>query len=158
LKVTRFHVHALHGSCWYYLFLWNDVWHYVLVINFFELIFNHGMYYVDNLEYAINGARIKFYSGNSSLWWQGWLSGLKADGEANQLPTIAIVASYDTFGAAPVSILFNFNKENQLQWSKWRCEKFFIHVGFIGGQWQQWKWHCGSSWNSQVIFSSLLKS
>lgn len=32
---------------------------------------------------------------------QGWLPGLKADGDANQLPTIAIVASYDTFGAAP---------------------------------------------------------
>ncbi|KAM1310145.1 hypothetical protein ACFX15_006548 [Malus domestica] len=32
---------------------------------------------------------------------QGWLSGLKTEGEANQLPTIAIVASYDTFGAAP---------------------------------------------------------
>ncbi|KAE8691728.1 hypothetical protein F3Y22_tig00110882pilonHSYRG00071 [Hibiscus syriacus] len=32
---------------------------------------------------------------------QGWLSGLKADEDANQLPTIAIVASYDTFGAAP---------------------------------------------------------
>ncbi|GAV85935.1 Nicastrin domain-containing protein [Cephalotus follicularis] len=32
---------------------------------------------------------------------QGWLPGQKADGEANQLPTIAIVASYDTFGAAP---------------------------------------------------------
>ncbi|KAA3455470.1 nicalin-1-like [Gossypium australe] len=32
---------------------------------------------------------------------QGWLSGLKTDGDANQLPTIAIVASYDTFGAAP---------------------------------------------------------
>ncbi|KAH9699616.1 Nicalin [Citrus sinensis] len=32
---------------------------------------------------------------------QGWLQGLKADGDANQLPTIAIVASYDTFGAAP---------------------------------------------------------
>ncbi|WRX32377.1 hypothetical protein QQP08_024864 [Theobroma cacao] len=32
---------------------------------------------------------------------QGWLAGLKADGEANQLPTIAIVASYDTFGVAP---------------------------------------------------------
>ncbi|TYJ33175.1 hypothetical protein E1A91_A05G084900v1 [Gossypium mustelinum] len=32
---------------------------------------------------------------------QGWLSGLKADGDTNQLPTIAIVASYDTFGAAP---------------------------------------------------------
>ncbi|XWS73869.1 hypothetical protein CRYUN_Cryun02cG0166200 [Craigia yunnanensis] len=32
---------------------------------------------------------------------QGWLSGLKSDGDANQLPTIAIVASYDTFGAAP---------------------------------------------------------
>lgn len=32
---------------------------------------------------------------------QGWLPGLKADGDPNQLPTIAIVASYDTFGAAP---------------------------------------------------------
>lgn len=31
---------------------------------------------------------------------QGWLPGLKTDGD-NQLPTIAIVASYDTFGAAP---------------------------------------------------------
>ncbi|KAJ9188645.1 hypothetical protein P3X46_000020 [Hevea brasiliensis] len=28
----------------------------------------------------------------------GWLPGLKADGDPNQLPTIAIVASYDTFG------------------------------------------------------------
>ncbi|KAG5629238.1 hypothetical protein H5410_000955 [Solanum commersonii] len=32
---------------------------------------------------------------------QGWLPGLKVDGDSNQLPTIAIVASYDTFGAAP---------------------------------------------------------
>ncbi|PIA59218.1 hypothetical protein AQUCO_00400239v1 [Aquilegia coerulea] len=32
---------------------------------------------------------------------QGWLPGLKADGDVSQLPTIAIVASYDTFGAAP---------------------------------------------------------
>ncbi|GER40911.1 nicalin [Striga asiatica] len=32
---------------------------------------------------------------------QGWLPGLKTDGDSNQLPTIAIVASYDTFGAAP---------------------------------------------------------
>ncbi|WCJ41868.1 hypothetical protein M5689_022708 [Euphorbia peplus] len=32
---------------------------------------------------------------------QGWLPGLKADGDPNQLPTIAIVASYDTFGTAP---------------------------------------------------------
>ncbi|XWS71444.1 hypothetical protein CRYUN_Cryun03dG0138400 [Craigia yunnanensis] len=32
---------------------------------------------------------------------QGWLSGLKADGDANQLPTFAIVESYDTCGAAP---------------------------------------------------------
>ncbi|KAI3994447.1 hypothetical protein MKX01_012704 [Papaver californicum] len=32
---------------------------------------------------------------------QGWLPGLKAAGDTNQLPTIAIVASYDTFGAAP---------------------------------------------------------
>ncbi|KAH9779232.1 Receptor-like protein 1 [Citrus sinensis] len=34
-------------------------------------------------------------------WQKGGLQGLKADGDANQLPTIAIVASYDTFGAAP---------------------------------------------------------
>ncbi|KAF8395420.1 hypothetical protein HHK36_019366 [Tetracentron sinense] len=32
---------------------------------------------------------------------QGWLPGLKAEEDTNQLPTIAIVASYDTFGAAP---------------------------------------------------------
>ncbi|XP_050280114.1 uncharacterized protein LOC126721129 [Quercus robur] len=32
---------------------------------------------------------------------QGWLPGLKTDGDASQLPTIAIVASYDTLGAAP---------------------------------------------------------
>lgn len=36
------------------------------------------------------------------LCWQGWLSGLKGEGDTNQLPTIAIVASYDTFGASPV--------------------------------------------------------
>ncbi|XP_058216174.1 uncharacterized protein LOC131327141 [Rhododendron vialii] len=32
---------------------------------------------------------------------QGWLPGSKTDGDSTQLPTIAIVASYDTFGAAP---------------------------------------------------------
>lgn len=32
---------------------------------------------------------------------QGWLPGLRGDGDSSQLPTIAIVASYDTFGAAP---------------------------------------------------------
>lgn len=32
---------------------------------------------------------------------QGWLPGLRGDGDTSQLPTIAIVASYDTFGAAP---------------------------------------------------------
>lgn len=32
---------------------------------------------------------------------QGWLPGSKGDTDAKQLPTIAIVASYDTFGAAP---------------------------------------------------------
>ncbi|XP_010541265.1 PREDICTED: nicalin-1 [Tarenaya hassleriana] len=32
---------------------------------------------------------------------QGWLPGSKADGDSSQLPTIAVVASYDTFGAAP---------------------------------------------------------
>ncbi|KAL2932722.1 Nicalin, partial [Bienertia sinuspersici] len=31
----------------------------------------------------------------------GWLPGLKLDGDSNQIPTIAIVAAYDTFGAAP---------------------------------------------------------
>ncbi|GKB48023.1 hypothetical protein Tco_0898776, partial [Tanacetum coccineum] len=41
---------------------------------------------------------------NKLLWPKrklGWLPGSKADGDSNQLPTIAIVASYDTFGAAP---------------------------------------------------------
>lgn len=33
---------------------------------------------------------------------QGWLPGSKGEGDAEQLPTIAIVANYDTFGAAPV--------------------------------------------------------
>ncbi|XP_008799665.2 nicalin-like [Phoenix dactylifera] len=32
---------------------------------------------------------------------QGWLPGLKGDGDTSQLPTIAVVTSYDTFGAAP---------------------------------------------------------
>ncbi|KAL9247327.1 hypothetical protein vseg_020769 [Gypsophila vaccaria] len=32
---------------------------------------------------------------------QGWLPGLKTDGDSSQIPTIAIVASYDTFGAVP---------------------------------------------------------
>lgn len=32
---------------------------------------------------------------------QGWLPGLKDDTDGKQLPTIAVVASYDTFGAAP---------------------------------------------------------
>lgn len=32
---------------------------------------------------------------------QGWLPGLKVDGDSTQTPTVAIVASYDTFGAAP---------------------------------------------------------
>lgn len=32
---------------------------------------------------------------------QGWLAGSRGDGDTSHLPTIAIVASYDTFGAAP---------------------------------------------------------
>ncbi|EEF38571.1 nicalin-1 [Ricinus communis] len=32
---------------------------------------------------------------------QGWLPGVKVDGDSSQLPTIAIIASYDTFGTAP---------------------------------------------------------
>jgi hypothetical protein len=43
-------------------------------------------------------------------WLQGWLPGLKTDGDASQLPTIAIVASYDTFGAAPVCYFISFNQ------------------------------------------------
>lgn len=35
---------------------------------------------------------------------QGWLPGLKGEGDTEQLPTIAIVANYDTFGAAPVCL------------------------------------------------------
>ncbi|KAL5976467.1 hypothetical protein ACLOJK_020800 [Asimina triloba] len=35
------------------------------------------------------------------LNFKGWLPGMKSDGDTSQLPTIAIVASYDTFGAAP---------------------------------------------------------
>ena len=35
---------------------------------------------------------------------QGWLPGLKREGDSEQLPTIAIVANYDTFGAAPVCL------------------------------------------------------
>ncbi|XP_073127223.1 uncharacterized protein [Henckelia pumila] len=31
----------------------------------------------------------------------GWLQGLRAYCDSNQLPTIVVVASYDTFGAAP---------------------------------------------------------
>ncbi|KAH8510248.1 hypothetical protein H0E87_007977 [Populus deltoides] len=41
------------------------------------------------------------HSNRHSSLWHGWLPGLKADGDPNQLPTIAIVASYDTFGTAP---------------------------------------------------------
>lgn len=36
---------------------------------------------------------------------------MKADGDSSRLPTIAVVASYDTFGAAPVNIFltkYNF--------------------------------------------------
>ncbi|KAJ6717187.1 NICALIN [Salix koriyanagi] len=43
---------------------------------------------------------------------QGWLPGLKADGDPNQLPTIAIVASYDTFGTAPLHVLFSLLYSN----------------------------------------------
>ncbi|KAF6169218.1 hypothetical protein GIB67_013648 [Kingdonia uniflora] len=57
---------------------------------------------------ATTGGSIKakvFYSKPEDLVnllaLKGWLPGSKADGDANQLPTIAIVASYDTFGAAP---------------------------------------------------------
>ncbi|KAH9605499.1 hypothetical protein KSS87_004668 [Heliosperma pusillum] len=32
---------------------------------------------------------------------EGWLPGLKVEGDSNQIPTIAVVASYDTFGAVP---------------------------------------------------------
>jgi hypothetical protein len=51
---------------------------------------------------------------NMSILWlnifelQGWLPGLKGEGDTEQLPTIAIVANYDTFDAAPVRSFKNF--------------------------------------------------
>ncbi|GKD09497.1 EF-hand 1, calcium-binding site-containing protein [Tanacetum coccineum] len=49
-------------------------------------------------ETEVNG---KLALRSSYVKTKGWLPGSKADGDSNQLPTIAIVASYDTFGAAP---------------------------------------------------------
>ena len=53
-------------------------------------------------------SKVYYYSvccknAESFLDMQGWLPGLRAEGDDSVLPTIAIVASYDTFGAAPVS-------------------------------------------------------
>ena len=44
------------------------------------------------------------YTETESFELQGWLPGLKGEGDSEQLPTIAIVANYDTFGAAPVCL------------------------------------------------------
>ena len=44
------------------------------------------------------------YTETESFELQGWLPGLKGAGDSEQLPTIAIVANYDTFGAAPVCL------------------------------------------------------
>lgn len=65
---------------------------------------------------------------------QGWLPGLKGDGDSNQLPTIAIVASYDTFGAAPVFYHFTLSY-NQVTWYKYLLLTFIISPGIIC-----WKW------------------
>jgi len=58
---------------------------------------------------------------------QGWLPGLRGDGDSSQLPTIAIVASYDTFGAAPA-----------------------LSVGSDS----KWKWSSGFVRTRKIIFSS----
>ncbi|KAJ6817171.1 nicalin [Iris pallida] len=50
---------------------------------------------------VVSSSEPKKVSSPSIINIQGWLSGLKEDGDANKLPTIAVVASYDTFGAAP---------------------------------------------------------
>ncbi|KAG0495126.1 hypothetical protein HPP92_006120 [Vanilla planifolia] len=59
---------------------------------------------------------------------QGWLPGLKGDSDANQLPTIAIVASYDTFWCCSTrgryNLLFGltsggpYNYNGTLKWLK----------------------------------------
>ena len=54
------------------------------------------------------------------------MPGLKGEEDTNQLPTIAIIASYDTFGAAPVS------STNRICWhfSMHHCHPFIV-VMFI---------------------------
>ncbi|MCO5596010.1 hypothetical protein L7F22_050063 [Adiantum nelumboides] len=46
-------------------------------------------------------AEPKKLTSSSLTNFQAWLPGLRGDGDISQLPTIAIVASYDTFGIAP---------------------------------------------------------
>jgi hypothetical protein len=65
-------------------------------------------------SYALGLLELVLQLNNFFNWLQGWLPGLKTDGDASQLPTIAIVASYDTFGAAPVCYFIKFNQGNQL--------------------------------------------
>ena len=79
----------------------------LLEVQDLDILFLLGFKYIINMHIFL-----EFLSdlNNSCEWIKGWLPGLKVDGDANQLPTIAIVASYDTFGAAPVcSFLFNFH-------------------------------------------------
>jgi hypothetical protein len=52
---------------------------------------------------------------------QGWLPGLKGEGDTEQLPTIAIVANYDTFGAAPVCSFKNCLPQYYLIFFKLSC-------------------------------------
>jgi hypothetical protein len=78
---------------------------------------------------------------------QGWLPGLKGEGDAEQLPTIAIVANYDTFGAAPVChpknvlriffdiLLYIFYNTYFLRRFPWEATAMEVE------QWLSWKFH-----------------
>ena len=67
------------------------------------------------------------------IWLQGWLPGLKTGDDAHQLPTIAIVASYDTFGAAPVCDFIN-STNNTRPYAMYDCFKISVIVGIISGK------------------------
>eukprot|EP00250_Pteridium_aquilinum_P002233 c12426_g1_i1 orf=127-1821(+) len=61
----------------------------------------HATAITGGYKFVVSVAEPKKISTTTLTNLQGWLPGLRVDGEVSQLPTIAIVASYDTFGAAP---------------------------------------------------------
>lgn len=88
---------------------------------------------------------------------QGWLPGLKEDDGVTQLPTIAIVASYDTFGAAPVRL-----SQSIIHWSVLYLMVLmpicYVKAGTLSGEWQQWERCCGTFGNSTPFLSALFQS